>query len=52
MAKEGTVEALDGTVVELTPGTLCIHGDNPGSVATAQAIRAALEREGITIAAF
>jgi 5-oxoprolinase (ATP-hydrolysing) subunit A len=52
MAKEGTVEALDGTIVELTPGTLCIHGDNPGSVATAKAIRAALEREGIRIAAF
>jgi len=52
MANEGTVEALDGSVVEVTPGTLCIHGDNPGSVATAQAIRAALEREGITIAAF
>jgi 5-oxoprolinase (ATP-hydrolysing) subunit A len=52
MAKEGTVEALDGTVVELTPGTLCIHGDNPGSVATAKAIRAALEREGIAIQAF
>jgi UPF0271 protein len=52
MAKEGTVEALDGTIVELTPGTLCIHGDNPSSVATAQAIRAALEREGIAIQAF
>ena len=36
MALQGTVEALDGTVVELQPGTLCIHGDNPGSVATAQ----------------
>ena len=52
MALEGTVEAVDGTVVELQPGTLCIHGDNPGSVATAQAIRAALEREGVTIRAF
>ncbi|WP_028067574.1 LamB/YcsF family protein [Solirubrobacter soli] len=52
MATEGTVEALDGTIVELTPGTLCIHGDNPGSVATAKAIRAALERAGIAIAAF
>jgi UPF0271 protein len=52
MAKEGTVEALDGTVVTLAPGTLCIHGDNPGSVATARAIRAALEREGIAIQAF
>ena len=52
MALEGTVEALDGTMVELKPGTLCIHGDNPGSVATARAIRAALEREGVTIRAF
>ena len=52
MAKEGTVEALDGTEIELTPGTLCIHGDNPKSVATAKAIRAALEREGIAIQAF
>jgi UPF0271 protein len=52
MALDGTIEALDGTVVELQPGTLCIHGDNPGSVATAQAIRAALEREGVTIRAF
>lgn len=52
MATEGTVEALDGTIVELAPGTLCIHGDNPGSVATAKAIRAALERAGIAVAAF
>jgi UPF0271 protein len=52
MAREGTVEANDGTVIELTPGTLCIHGDNPGSVATARAIRVALEREGIAIATF
>jgi UPF0271 protein len=52
MVREGTVEANDGTVLELTPGTLCIHGDNPGSVATARAIRVALEREGIAIAAF
>jgi UPF0271 protein len=52
MALHGTVEALDGTVVELQAGTLCIHGDNPGSVATARAIRSALEREGITIRAF
>jgi UPF0271 protein len=52
MALHGTVEALDGTVVELRAETLCIHGDNPGSVVTARAIRAALEREGVTIRAF
>jgi UPF0271 protein len=52
MARHGTVEALDGTVVELRARTLCIHGDNPGSIATARAIRSALEREGVTIRAF
>ena len=52
MVTDGTVEAIDGTVVRLAPGTLCIHGDNPGSVATARAIRAALEREGIAVATF
>jgi UPF0271 protein len=52
MVRDGTVEAIDGTVVRLRPGTLCIHGDNPGSVATARAIRAALEGDGVTIAPF
>jgi UPF0271 protein len=52
MVLDGTVEAIDGTVVQLAAGTLCIHGDNPGSVATARAIRAALEREGVSIRAF
>ena len=52
MALEGTVEALDGTVVELQPGSLCVHGDNPNSVPTAKAIRAALERADVTIRAF
>lgn len=52
MVLEGRVEAVDGTVVEVRAETLCVHGDNPGSVATARAIRAALEREGVTIRAF
>jgi UPF0271 protein len=52
MVVHGAVEALDGTEIRLAPGTLCIHGDNPGSVATARAVRAALEREGVTVAAF
>ena len=52
MVVDGTVEALDGTVIRVAPGTLCIHGDNPGSVATARAVRAALEREGVVVAAF
>ncbi len=52
MALDGTVEAIDGTVVDVRPGSLCIHGDNPNSVPTAKAIRVALEHAGVTIRAF
>jgi UPF0271 protein len=30
--------------------TLCIHGDTPGALAIARAVRAALSRDGIRIA--
>jgi 5-oxoprolinase (ATP-hydrolysing) subunit A len=51
LARDGTVEAVDGTVLELRPGTLCLHGDHPGSAATARAVRAALEAAGIAVEA-
>ena len=46
MALHGTVEAARRQEIRLAPGTLCIHGDNPGSVATARAVRAALRARG------
>jgi UPF0271 protein len=52
MVVEGTVVAVDGTVVPLAVRTLCVHGDHPGALETARAIRGALETAGVTIAAF
>ena len=52
MARHGTVAAVDGSEVRIAVGTLCIHGDNPHSVATAQAVRAALVRADVAIAAY
>lgn len=52
MATEGLVESTDGTQIELRPATLCIHGDNPGSLATARAVRAALAAAGVHVVAF
>ncbi len=52
MALEGTVEAIDGTVVEFRPRTLCIHGDNPHAARIAAAVRGALEAAGVELAAF
>jgi UPF0271 protein len=50
IATEHTVEAIDGTVIELAADTLCVHGDSPRSAALAAAIRGALEAAGFTLA--
>ena len=50
MVTRGEVEAITGKVIPLHINTLCIHGDTPGAVAIASALRAALEAEGVVIA--
>ena len=52
IARDGVVEAVDGTEVRLRADTLCLHGDNPEAVANARAVRQALERAGIEVRAF
>ncbi len=52
LATKGEVEAVDGTVLRIKPDSLCIHGDTPGSIATAAAVRAALEGAGVELESF
>ncbi len=52
MATERTVEAVDGTVVRLDVETLCLHGDTPGAVASADAVRRALAAHGVAVEPF
>jgi 5-oxoprolinase (ATP-hydrolysing) subunit A len=47
----GAVVASDGSILTLWVDTLCIHGDSPGAVEMAQAVRSALEGAHIDIAA-
>ncbi len=49
MVLQGCVTSQQGTEVPLRPDTICIHGDSPGAVDFATAIRARLEREGIVV---
>ena len=51
LARDGTVEAGDGSTLELSPATLCLHGDTPGAVAIAARVRDALEEAGIRVEA-
>lgn len=49
MIKEGKVAAVQGGDVAVAADTLCIHGDQPGAVVFAKAIRKALEAEGVAV---
>ena len=49
IASEDTVTAVDGSEVTLRAESICCHGDTPGAVAIAAAVRAALEASGVTI---
>ncbi len=51
IASSGRARADDGSHVGIAADTLCVHGDTPGSVAIARAVRAALERAGVRVAA-
>ena len=51
MVKTSTLTANDGSIVKVRADTLCIHGDQPGAVTFAKAIREALQAEGIEVGA-
>jgi len=50
IATDSTLEAVDGTVLQVQADSLLLHGDNAGAVATARAIRNGLTAAGIAVA--
>jgi UPF0271 protein len=51
LATGGGVVAVDGSIIEVDAASLCLHGDTPGSVAMARAVRAALDAAGVAVRA-
>ena len=49
MVTEGTVEAVDGSQVDVVADSICLHGDTPGAVAMARAVRDTLEGAGVEV---
>ena len=49
MVTEGTVEAVDGTVINFRPHSICMHGDTPEAVEMAKAVRSALQAAGVKV---
>ncbi len=52
MATGGTVADVDGAPLHVSARSLCVHGDTPGAVQVARAVRAGLEGAGVRVAAF
>ena len=51
MVAEGHVTSLSGKRVPVAPATLCVHGDQPGAVAFARALRTAFQSHAIEVRA-
>jgi UPF0271 protein len=49
---EGVVTAIDGSDVAVEAESACVHGDSPGAVEMAQAVRDGLARAGVSVRAF
>ncbi|GAB3220210.1 5-oxoprolinase subunit PxpA [Glycomyces halotolerans] len=52
LATIGRVTATDGTRIAVEADSICVHGDSRAAVATAGAIRSALDNKGIKVEAF
>lgn len=49
---KGTREAIDGSLARVDAQSICVHGDSASAVEMAQAVRAALEQDGVVLRSF
>jgi UPF0271 protein len=47
---EGTVEALDGTIIDMPARSILVHSDTPGSLELARLIRDEIAAAGAELA--
>jgi 5-oxoprolinase (ATP-hydrolysing) subunit A len=52
MVTSGTVTAVDGSTITLQVESVCVHGDSPGAVRIASAVRDRLSTDGVELKAF
>lgn len=52
LARDGLIEAVDGSTLKLRADSIGMHGDSPGAVAMAARIRTALLENGVAITPF
>ncbi|KIQ37755.1 LamB/YcsF family protein [Pseudomonas viridiflava] len=52
LVRYGVIEAEDGSLIELEADSICVHGDSPGAVNIAHALKQRLLEAGVNIRAF
>lgn len=52
LVRDGVIEAEDGSLIELEADSICVHGDSPGAVNIAHALKRRLLEAGVNIRAF
>ena len=52
MVEEQSIAAVDGSKIPTAGDTVCIHGDGPEAVRTAETIRTRLDKAGVSVKAF
>lgn len=52
LVQHGTIEAIDGSTVEIDAESVCVHGDSPGAVDMALAVQKILSDNDIDISPF
>jgi 5-oxoprolinase (ATP-hydrolysing) subunit A len=52
MVVHGRVRTVDGNDLAVAPESICVHGDTPGAVGMAAAIRNALAEAGVSVRSF
>ena len=49
LAREGTLEAVDGSTIRVAARSICVHGDSLGAVEIARELRRTLEAGGVAV---
>ncbi|GAA1785928.1 5-oxoprolinase subunit PxpA [Pseudarthrobacter sulfonivorans] len=52
MVTDSAVRTIDGSVLKIRAESICVHGDSPGAVAMATAVKSALSDAGVSIGSF
>jgi len=52
LVTDGVVTAIDGSDVTVRAESACVHGDSPGAVDMARAVRSSLEKAGVVLEPF